>query len=84
MGDFRTDRKMTRAGHTWYCQTPGIRWETAPDGWQLFLTDGPSWHLFGLGDRVGVEESLCTTRLKEAMDLAVKGIVKRETRNEHE
>ncbi|QDN64488.1 hypothetical protein [Streptomyces sp. S1D4-14] len=80
MNDFRTGRSLTRAGHTWYCQTPGIRWETAPDGWQLFLTDGPSWHLMGLGEHIGVEESLCTTRLKQAMDEAAEEIAKRAAR----
>lgn len=74
---FRTDHKMTRAGRTWFCQMPGSRWETAPDGWQLFLTDGPSWYLFGLGEHVGVEIRLGTARLKEAMDAAAGEIAKR-------
>jgi hypothetical protein len=77
-GDFRTNHKMTRAGLTWFCQTPGIRWETAPDGWQLFLTDGPSWYLMGLGGNLGPEIRLDTIRLKEAMDRAAGEIVKRE------
>ena len=81
MNDFRTDHKMTRAGITWFCQSPGSSWMTDPNGWELYLTDGPAWHLFGIGDNVGrAELSLGTRRLKEAMDTAAEEIAKREER----
>lgn len=71
MREFSYKRSLTRAGYTWYCQSPGSSWATDPIiGWDLFYTDGPSWHLMGTGRHLGWEINLDTKRLKEAMDRA--------------
>ena len=78
MREFRYARSMTRAGYTWYCQSPGVNWRTDPIiGWQLYYTDGPSWWLMGTGEEtLGYEIDMCTRQLKVAMDEAAREIEK--------
>lgn len=71
MTDFVYGRSMISGDYTWYCQSPGVCWKTDPVvGWELFYTDGPSWHLIGHGDNLGWEVSLNTRQFKMAMHLA--------------
>lgn len=66
---YRTMRRCN--GYVWYCQTPGIHWAMDPImGWELFLTDGPSWYLMGHG----YEKRLDTPLFRDAMRLATRMI----------
>lgn len=77
MTDFTYGWSMSLGGYTWYCQLPGVCWRTDPVvGWELYYTDGPSWHLIGHGDNLGWEVSLDTERFKVAMDRAADTIEK--------
>jgi hypothetical protein len=55
-------------GRKWVCDIPGGTW--LADDWEVSVSDGREWWLFGRNEWVGIEVSLNTRKLGKALRTA--------------